>query len=66
MKLPEKIILLQALLADETAYVELLESLTDLGTQNGLPVHDSGCTEDMKKIVKGWLCKLVLQSEVKL
>ena len=62
MKLSEKIALLQALLAAEDAYAELLKSLTRHGLAGGA---DDGDVEDMKEIVKDWLCKLVLRNEVK-
>jgi hypothetical protein len=68
MKLPEKIILLQKLLADEKAYVELLEILHDYSLTyfdgKGLPIR---CDQaQMVGMVKEWLCKLILQGEVKL
>ncbi len=70
MKLSEKIILLQALLADEKAYAELLEILHDYSLSfsdgKGLPIRSEEDHAQMVEMVKEWLCKLILQGEVKL
>lgn len=67
MGTPDKIVLLQKLLANDADFEKLLVSLSRLSKQQDgaeLPLYDDRTKEHMTLIVKQWLSEMIIYSKV--